>query len=137
MRDNVPGVVWGPAGVKHMLDVCKSCGWSRIYWRVLDGGRALYRSRLVTPGEHWEFDAFQPSDTGGQATPDQVRSRCRKPEVREKMLANLAKVQAMDYSQFDSLAAAVGYGHQIGLQIHAWVSIMKMTTPGACNATSI
>jgi hypothetical protein len=40
MRDNVPGVVWGPAGVKHMLDACKSYGWSRIYWRVLDGGRS-------------------------------------------------------------------------------------------------
>src|SRR5688500_405625 len=29
----------------------------------------------------------------------------------------------MDYGKFDSLAAAVEYGHKIGLQIHAWVTI--------------
>jgi hypothetical protein len=29
----------------------------------------------------------------------------------------------MDYSTFDPLAEAVRYGHRIGLQIHAWVTI--------------
>src|SRR5207249_5867999 len=33
------------------------------------------------------------------------------------------KLDALDYEHFDSLAAAVKYGHQIGLEIHAWVSI--------------
>jgi uncharacterized lipoprotein YddW (UPF0748 family) len=33
------------------------------------------------------------------------------------------KLYALDYAHFDSLAAAVDYGHRIGLQIHAWVSI--------------
>ena len=124
MRDAVPGVVWGIDGVKHMLDACKSHGWSRIYWRVLDGGRSLYRSRLVTPGEHWEFDAFH-----NPQTPEDKRLLAEygmdvaKPLVRRKMLANMAKVQAMDYSTFDSLAAAVSYGHEIGLQVHAWITI--------------
>src|SRR5262245_60020110 len=40
------GVAWGDAGVRHMLEACKACGWSRMYWRALDSGRALYRSRL-------------------------------------------------------------------------------------------
>src|SRR3954465_9403960 len=35
-----PGIKWGAEGVHHMLDACKACGWSRVHWRVLDGGRA-------------------------------------------------------------------------------------------------
>ena len=113
VRDAVPGVVWGIDGVRHMLDACKSHGLSRIYWRVLDGGRSLYRSRLVTPGEHWEFDAFH-----NPQTPEDKRLLAKygmdvaKPLIRRKMLANMAKVQALDYSTFDSLAAAVSYGHE-------------------------
>lgn len=37
--------------------------------------------------------------------------------------ALLGKFSALDYSEFDPLAEAVRYGHEIGLQIHAWVSI--------------
>src|SRR5205807_408948 len=37
--------------------------------------------------------------------------------------ALLSKVESLDYSSFDSLGEAVSYGHKIGLQIHAWVSI--------------
>ncbi len=43
------GVAWGPEGVHHMLDQCKASGWTRVYWRVLDGGRSLYRSALMNP----------------------------------------------------------------------------------------
>src|SRR5690348_14406036 len=33
------GIAWGPDGVHHMLDACKACGWSRVHWRALDGGK--------------------------------------------------------------------------------------------------
>jgi hypothetical protein len=48
------GAVWGPAGLRRMLDTCKASGWSRVYWRALDGGRSLYRSRLLDPQGKWE-----------------------------------------------------------------------------------
>ena len=32
-------------------------------------------------------------------------------------------MNALDYSEFDALQAAVDYGHQIGLKIYAWASI--------------
>src|SRR4051794_14334075 len=41
-----PGIHWGPEGVHHMLDACKACGWSRVHWRALDGGRANYASKI-------------------------------------------------------------------------------------------
>ena len=30
-----------------MLSVCKSAGMSQVYWRVLDAGRAMYKSRFA------------------------------------------------------------------------------------------
>jgi hypothetical protein len=115
-----PGIPWGEPGVRHMLDACKACGWSRVDWRVLDGGRSLYRSKLMRPQGKWDEDNFwdPKTDAGRQAlqrftpnlTPEQRAA------VRDKM-------KVYDYDHFDSLAAAVQYGHQIGLQIHAWVSI--------------
>ena len=114
------GIPWGEPGVRHMLDACKACGWSRVYWRALDGGRSLYQSKLMRPQGKWDEDNFwdPKTDAGRQAlqrftpnlTPEQRAA------VRDKM-------KVYDYAHFDSLAAAVQYGHKIGLQIHAWVSI--------------
>lgn len=120
LRDKVPGVVWGPEGVKHMLDACKACGWSRIYWRCFDGGRSTYKSRLIIPGLHLEYDTFY----NPNAPEDLQLVKGFYPDFAyEKGREVLLKQQAQDYSTFDSLAAAVSYGHQIGLQIHAWISI--------------
>src|SRR5215475_13665390 len=58
LKDNRPEVVWGIEGVRHMLSVCKAAGISQVYWRVLDAGRAMYKSRLVLPGENYEFNEF-------------------------------------------------------------------------------
>src|SRR4051812_34906615 len=52
LKDNRPEVEWGGEGVRHMLTVCKAAGISQIYWRVLDAGRAMYKSRLVLPAEN-------------------------------------------------------------------------------------
>lgn len=97
-----PGIAWGPAGVRHMLDMCKAAGWYRIHWRVFDGGRALYHSKLADPQGKWEEDNY-------------LR--------HHGLLDALEKVNSLDYSGFDSLAEAVSYGHEIGLEIYAWASI--------------
>ena len=115
-----PGVAWGPQGVRHMLDACKECGWSRIYWRVLDGGRALYHSQLLRPMGKWDQDSFW----SPQSEPDKALARRFTAGLTDaKRQELLAKFDELDYSQFDAFAEAVRYGHVIGLQIHAWVSI--------------
>jgi hypothetical protein len=114
-----PSIPWGPAGVKHMLDACKACGWSRVQWRVLDGGRACYASKIVRASGKWDDDNFWNPQT------DEDRALLKKfNSLSNGQRAALAeKIQAYDYATFDTLAEAVRYGHQIGLQIHAWVSI--------------
>src|SRR5215208_353622 len=53
-----PNIAWGPEGVHHMLDMCKECGWNKIHWRVTDGGRSLYKSKLMKPMGKWDDDSF-------------------------------------------------------------------------------
>lgn len=43
-----------------MHDMCKSAGWPRIYWRVFDGGRVCYESKLLLPMGKWDDDGFWP-----------------------------------------------------------------------------
>jgi uncharacterized lipoprotein YddW (UPF0748 family) len=103
-----------------MLDACKACGWSRIYWRALDGGRALYKSRLLKPQGPWDPDSFwNPQNPADQKIADSLTAGL----TLQQRLEIRAKLESLDYAHFDSLAAAVAYGHRIGLQIHAWVSI--------------
>ncbi len=115
-----PGIEWGPAGVRHMLDTCKACGWYNVYWRTLDGGRSLYHSRLLRPAGRWDADSFwSPQSDADRAA--FARFTGNMPD--EKRRALLAKLDALDYAHFDPLAEAVRYGHEIGLRVHAWVSI--------------
>ena len=115
-----PGIAWGPEGVRHMLDQCRACGWSRVYWRVLDGGRALYRSKLLRPMGRWDADSFWSPQTEA----DQALVRRYNPALTDARREEvLRKCAGLDYAHFDPLGEAVRYGHSVGLQIHAWISI--------------
>jgi uncharacterized lipoprotein YddW (UPF0748 family) len=113
------GPRWGPDGVAHMLDACKACGWSHVYWRVFDAGVSTYKSKLLRAGDKAERDNyFNPQNEADLA----VRQKYS-PLTPERAAAVLRQLEKIDYSQFDSLAAAIDYGHKIGLKIHAWASI--------------
>lgn len=114
-----PGMIWGPEGVRHMLDTCKACGWSRIYWRVFDGGRALYKSKYLRPMGKWDVDSFWSPQS---AADKQLVERYTHMNADQRA-ALMAKFDALEYSKFDPFAEAVRYGHSIGLKIHAWLSI--------------
>ena len=115
-----PGIKWGAEGVRHMLDMCHEAGWSRIYWRVLDGGRSLYRSRLLQPMGRWDADSFwSPVGDADKALAQRYTSSMT-PAQREELLR---KFDSFDYAHFDPFAEAIRYGHELGIQIHAWVSI--------------
>jgi hypothetical protein len=115
-----PGIPWGVDGVRHMLDACKACGWSHVYWRVFDAGQSTYRSALLTEASRPADDNyFNPQSDADRAVLQQF-SPGMTPERAAEILRQLA---AIDYAAFDSLAAAVEYGHSIGLKVHAWASI--------------
>ena len=62
-----------------MLDACKACGWSRVFWRTLDGGRSLYASKLVRPEFKMETDNIWDPQTNAR------NSRASRPWVTRKM----------------------------------------------------
>lgn len=117
LRDGVP---WGPAGVHHMLDMCKAGGWSQVYWRALDGGRSLYSSQLMDPQGKWDANNFWHPGT----PQDMAYFRGFYPDMPEAEMAGLlGRLEQYDYAEFDTLAEAVRYGHEIGIQVWAWISI--------------
>ncbi len=111
-----PPPEWGPAGVKHMLDMCKEAGFSKVLWRAFDSGRAMYKSKLADPaGGKSELDnMYHPMNAKDAAILGLSPEQCA---------AIQAKCEALDYAHFDSLGEAVRYGHSIGLEIHAWITI--------------
>jgi len=113
------GVAWGPDGVHHMLDACKASGWSRVYWRCLDGGRSLHHSKLMDPQGKWDENNFWHPTT----PEDEAFTSLYTSMSAEGRAALLAKLERYDYATFDTLAEAIRYGHQIGIQVHAWLSI--------------
>jgi hypothetical protein len=113
------GPKWGVEGVHHMLDACKECGWSHVYWRVFDAGVSTYKSKLLRPGCKAEADNyFNPQNDAGLAVRQKIS-----PLAPARSADILRQLNQMDYGQFDSLAAAIDYGHRIGLAIHAWATI--------------
>ncbi len=111
------GIPAGDAGVRHMLEACKACGWSRIYWRCIDSGRSCYRSKLLDPmGGPTGPNIFAPT------TPEEARwTQGMSAEAREALLGKMRT--RFIYATFESLESAVRIGHELGLQIHAWMSI--------------
>ena len=115
-----PGIAWGEPGVRHMLEACQAAGWSRVYWRVTDAGQATYASKLMRIAQRPDADnIFNPQTDANR-------------EIVKRLLPNLTAAQGqgylekfakMDYGAFDSLAAAVKIGHELGLEVHAWMTI--------------
>jgi hypothetical protein len=111
-------VSFDAAGIHYLLDQCKASGWTRVYWRAFDGGRALYASAHADPMGKWDVDSYwdpqDPADHKHAYWTTQPR------EERDAVVEGLAK---LDYAGFDTLAEAVAYGHSIGIEVHAWVTL--------------
>jgi len=102
MRDGTPA---GPEGVRYMLDTCKATGWTRIYWRVLDGGLAMYQSKLLEPevgvkyrDRDWIYNPQTEADKQLIASYGITQANIEE---------YYRKIDRIDYSTFDPLAEAV------------------------------
>ncbi len=111
----------GPESVHYMLDECKASGWTRIYWRLFDGGGAIYHSRLADVATGWEADSYwAPADPNDLVHTFWKDDPSMDEAKRRELLSNLP---SLGYADYDPLAEAISYGHSIGLEIHAWLTI--------------
>ena len=97
------GIPWGEAGVRHMLDACKACGWSRVYWRALDGGRSLYKSRLMRAAKTDGTMTVIGNPQSDASTNRQLSERFSPSTTPDQRAVLLQKFAALDYAHFDSL----------------------------------
>ena len=106
------------SNIRYMLDQCKAAGWTRVYWRLFDGGRANYFGDLVQSGGAWDEDNYyNPHNPADVAHTDWGQN----PEIdREEMARQISRLQHLP---FDTLAEATSYGRSIGLEIHAWITL--------------
>jgi uncharacterized lipoprotein YddW (UPF0748 family) len=82
----------------------------------------MYKSRLVLPAENYEFDQFyNPVTAEEKALLDSYHMDYQRRGHSSRSISE--KLCALDYTQFDSYAAALQVGRELGLEIHAWVTI--------------
>lgn len=94
--------------IRYMLTRCKEFGISRVYWRMFDAGRTCYFSKYAEPMCWFNTDERNLYSEGWFEYPEgKIKERCDR----------------MDFSRFDTFAAAVEIGHELGLEIYAWYSI--------------
>src|SRR5947199_10715945 len=100
-----PGMKWGPEGVRHMLDACKACGWSRVHWRALDGGRATYPSKVVRPSYKVDAESsiWNPKTDAEKALYKKFFGGI----TEARRLQILGDQQRYDYGAYDTFAEAV------------------------------
>jgi hypothetical protein len=82
----------------------------------------MYKSRLVLPGENYEFDQFyNPVTAEEKALLDSFHMDYQRRGHSNRTIVEM--INALDYSAFDTFAAAVQVGRELGLEIYAWVTI--------------
>ena len=96
---------WGYPGVKFILDRCAKAGMKKVYWRVTDGGRMMYLSKL---GEI----EYRIDDNEGA-----------------RHFYGGTNYESVDYREWDPLAEAVEYAHKIGIELHAWIQVCEEDHP--------
>jgi uncharacterized lipoprotein YddW (UPF0748 family) len=92
-----------------------------VHWRVLDGGRATYPSKVVRSSFKVDEDTsvWNPQTEAEKAIYKKFFGNVS--ETRRLEILN--NQQRYDYGSYDTFAEAVSYGHKIGLKIDAWVTI--------------
>ena len=103
------GPAWGDDGIREMLTHCRDAGIYRIYWRVFDSGRSMYFSKLIDCMDYKVHDEPYQFSPGYIPFPTD-------PEIVERY-------NSLDYTGYDTLEAAVRIGHELGLEIWAWMTI--------------
>jgi len=99
----------GKAGWRYILERLARVGITRVYWRVTTG---------------WSYYASKINNTG----PVFISTREIKAISKRR---RWGMYDAIDWSQDDTLAAAVEYGNKVGIEVIAWMTLEDSHGPGS------
>jgi len=101
------GGCWGKVGVYRIFDYLKAAGIQDLYWRVFDGGRADYPSRIATVRDGRVYDEMYHASTALLAT------------------QKVEHYRYMDYAAYDSLKEAAQAAKECGINLRLWYTLFE------------
>jgi len=107
------GGCWGKVGVYRIFDYLKVAGITDIYWRVFDGGLAIYPSKVAQVEDKYVYDEWKKQQLYPQLT----------------MSGEMKK--AIDFNTFDPIADAVEVAKEFGINLYLWYTIYEDDHGGA------
>ncbi|MBI3921950.1 MAG: hypothetical protein HY318_11085, partial [Armatimonadetes bacterium] len=107
------GGCWGRPGVCAIFDYLRVAGIKDVYWRVFNGGLAMYPSKVAQVQDRRGYDEWKAMQLYPQ------------PTVRVEYL------KALDFNTCDPVADAVEIAKEFGINLHLWYSIYEDDHGGA------
>ncbi len=105
---------WGKVGVYRIFDYLKIAGITDVYWRVFNGGLAMYPSNVAQVQDNYVYD-----------------------ERKKQMLYPLPTMRAeylkaIDFNQYDPIKDAVEIAKEVGINLYLWYTIYEDDHGGPC-----
>ena len=98
---------WGKAGVCRVFEELRIAGVRDVYWRVFNGGLAMYPSRVAEIQTPAVYDAW-------------LAANCYPYSNRP-----VHYLREIDFSRFDPIAVAIDVAEEFGIRLHLWWSLYE------------
>jgi len=92
------GGAWDKVGVARIMSYLKFAGMTKVYWRVFNGGNAIYPSKIAP---HFKGDSYQEL-------------------IDNNPPGYMDWMTKVDCGKFDALQAAIECAHELGMELHMW-----------------
>ena len=98
---------WGKPGVYRMLELIHIAGIRDVYWRVYNGGMAMYPSRVAQVQDREAYDEWQRQKAYPQ------------PTLRAGFL------KECDFNAYDPIPDALEAARELGINLHLWYTLFE------------
>lgn len=98
---------WGRPGVYRIFDYMKMSGIKDIYWRVFNGGYAMYPSKVAQVQDREGYDEW-------------IRQRAYPQDTMSSVY-----LRECDFNRYDALPDAVEAANEFGINLHLWYSLFE------------
>ena len=98
---------WGRPGVYRMLELLHIAGIRDVYWRVFNGGMAMYPSRVAQVQDRHAYDEWQHQRAYPQPT------------------LRVGYLKDCDFNHYDPVPDALEAAAELGINLHLWYTIFE------------
>lgn len=107
------GGCWGKVGVYQIFDSLKVAGITDVYWRVYNGGLAIYPSKVAQVEDKYVYDEW------------------KRQQLYPQLTMSREMIKAIDFNTYDPIADAVEVAEEFGINLYLWYTIYEDDHGGA------